>query len=68
MPGIPTRPLEAAQKVYEASPDRVVNLVNMADLYQKRGNKGLAREFVEKALELDPENRQARTIQELVQA
>ncbi|MCB1174807.1 MAG: SpoIIE family protein phosphatase [Leptospiraceae bacterium] len=56
--------LEAAQRVYEMSPERVVNLVNIADLYLKRGNKGLAREFLEKALELDPDNRQARSISE----
>lgn len=55
--------LEAAQKVYEMNPDRVVNLVNIADIYNTRGNKGLAREFIDKALQLDPENRQAKTIE-----
>lgn len=55
--------LEAAQKVYEMNPDRVVNLVNIADIYHTRGNKGLAREFINKALQLDPDNRQAQTIE-----
>ncbi|MBE7440218.1 MAG: SpoIIE family protein phosphatase [Spirochaetales bacterium] len=55
--------LEAAQRVFEMNPDRVPNLVQLADLYQKLGHMGRARIFLEKALELDPTNEQAQSLQ-----
>lgn len=56
------RAMEAALKVYELNPNRIPNLINLADLYQKRGEYTKAREFIEIALQLDPENRQARSV------
>ncbi len=55
--------LDAAQKVYDMSPDRVVNLINLADIYQKMGDHERAREFIDRALDIDPQNRHARQLQ-----
>ncbi|MBX7059244.1 MAG: SpoIIE family protein phosphatase [Leptospirales bacterium] len=55
--------LEAAQKVYNMSPDRVVNLINLADIHHKLGNYDRAREYIERALDIDPQNRHARQLQ-----
>ncbi|HMU83212.1 MAG TPA: SpoIIE family protein phosphatase [Leptospiraceae bacterium] len=56
------RSLEAAQKVYEINPNRIPNLINMADLYQKLGNASRAQELLDRALQLDPGNRQAQSL------
>ena len=55
--------LEAANKVYEINPERIPNLVQLADLHQKLGNQEEARRFLDTALDHDPENEQARALQ-----
>jgi tetratricopeptide (TPR) repeat protein len=55
--------LDAAKRVYSMNPDRVINLINLADIHLKLGDSAQAREFVDRALNIDPQNRQARTLQ-----
>jgi HAMP domain-containing protein len=54
--------LDAALKVYDINPNRVPNLIHLADLYQKLGDTGKAHEALDRALRLDPDNRQARSL------
>lgn len=54
--------LDAALKVYDINPNRVPNLIHLADLYQKLGDVPRAHEILDRALRLDPENRQARSL------
>lgn len=54
--------LDAAQKVFDINPNRVPNLIHLADLYQKLGDSARAHEVLERALRLDPDNRQARSL------
>ena len=55
--------LQAANKVYELNPNRVPNLIQLADLHQKQGNQDEARKFIEQALRQDPGNQQALALQ-----
>lgn len=55
--------LDAAKRVYSMNPDRVINLINLADIHLKLGDSAQAREYVDRALNIDPQNRQARTLQ-----
>ncbi|MBI3395382.1 MAG: SpoIIE family protein phosphatase, partial [Spirochaetia bacterium] len=54
--------LQAALKVYELNPDRLPNLINLADLYQKSGDYQTARLYLDQALAIDPSNRQAQSL------
>ena len=54
--------LEAANRVFELNPDRIPNLVQLADLHQKLGNQSEARRFLDLVIEKDPENEQARAL------
>jgi len=58
--------LEAAQKVYEINPQRIPNLIHMADLYQKLGEHARAQDLLDRALQLDPSNRQAKSLLSLI--
>ncbi len=55
--------LAAANKVYELNPDRIPNLIQLADLHQKLGNHDRAREFIDIVLRREPNNEQARALQ-----
>lgn len=61
-----TKALDAAMRVYEINPNRIPNLIHMADLYQKVGDQAKAQETLDRALGLDPDNRQAKSLLSLI--
>ena len=54
--------LDAANRVFELNPDRIPNLVQLADLHQKLGNQAEARRYLDLVMEKDPENEQAKAL------
>lgn len=54
--------LDAALRVHELRPDRLPNLINLGDLYQKIGDFAEARKYIDRALQIDPTNRQAQSL------
>lgn len=54
--------LDAANRVYEMNANRIPNLLQLADLYQKAGDTERAKGFIDNVLELDPNNRQAQSL------
>lgn len=58
--------IEAAKKIYEVQPDNVFNLINLSDLYRRIGKYSEARFYSNKAIELDPENKNARKLYKLL--
>ena len=59
--------LQAAEKFEAIQPDNIQNLVNLSDLHRILGRTEEALAYSKKAIELDPENRSAKKIAEILQ-
>lgn len=58
------RALEAAEKVFEINHNRVVNLLQLADLHFRMGHAGRSKIFLEQVFQFDPNNTQAKILEE----
>ncbi|MCE9500025.1 MAG: SpoIIE family protein phosphatase, partial [Leptospira sp.] len=59
--------LEAAIKLKTIQPDNIQNLVNLSDLNRLIGNKMEAKAYSEEALKLDPNNKNARRLSQILE-
>ncbi|MCB1157279.1 MAG: SpoIIE family protein phosphatase, partial [Leptospiraceae bacterium] len=59
--------IDSAKKFYEKFPDNVQNLINLSDLYRIEGNFKKAEHFSKLALKIDPENKNAKKILEVLE-
>ena len=58
----------AGEKLFNLQPDRVANLINLADNYRLLGQFAEAREYLTRALKLSPDNANGRKLDELLKA
>lgn len=58
--------IHAGERVVTAQPERIANLINLADSYRITGQMQKARELTERALSLEPDNGSARKLRELM--
>jgi Tfp pilus assembly protein PilF len=54
--------VKALDTIIANHPDDVLSIVRLAQLYAEAGQDEMARQFAQKALEIDPENKEARKI------
>ncbi len=59
---------DAGEKVRELQPHRLANLINLSDSYRILGDPGRARELVQEALRIEPDNRAALQVDGLLKA
>lgn len=62
------RARDAGERTYSLQPQRIANLVTLADCYRVLGDRGRAAALLEQALQIDPEHKGARRVQQLLGA
>ena len=60
------RALESAEKVFEINHRRVPNLLQLSDLHLRMGHTGRAHIYVEQVFQIDPQNSQAKILEEKI--
>ncbi len=58
----------AGEKLYNLQPNRVANLINLADNYRILGQFSQSRDYLRRALELNPDSENGRRLDELLKA
>lgn len=60
------RALEAALRVYERNEKRIPNLLQLADLYHRKGESATALQYLARLFEIDPMNSQGKTLEQKI--